>query len=94
MRTACAAFLVFLIFAGIAGEQNPFRNIVVVSVWIIGWVGISTGLCRLRVIFVDRDAAGPCGMSALPRNPTFSEHQITRWPTTRITPRHGIRVVR
>ena len=41
IRTACAAFFVFLIFAGIAGEQNPFRNIVVVSVWIIGWVGIS-----------------------------------------------------
>jgi hypothetical protein len=33
-------------------------------------------------------------MSALPRNPTFSEHQITRWPTTRITLRQGIRVVR
>lgn len=43
IRTACAAFFVFLIFAGIAGEQNPFRNIVVVSVWIIGWVGISLG---------------------------------------------------
>jgi hypothetical protein len=33
-------------------------------------------------------------MSALPRNPTFSEHQIARWPTARITPRQGIRVVR
>jgi len=29
-----------------------------------------------------------------PQNPTFNEHQITRWPTTRITLRQGIRVVR
>ena len=47
IRTACAVFFVFLIFAGIAGEQNPFRNIVVVSVWIIGWVGISLGSALL-----------------------------------------------
>jgi hypothetical protein len=33
-------------------------------------------------------------MSALPRNPAFSEHQITRWPTARITLRLGIQVVR
>jgi hypothetical protein len=47
IRTASAVFFVFLIFAGIAGEQNPFRNIVVVSVWIIGWVGISLGSALL-----------------------------------------------
>lgn len=43
IRAAVATFFVFLIFPGIAGEQNPFRNIVVVSVWIIGWGGISLG---------------------------------------------------
>jgi hypothetical protein len=47
IRVACAAFFVFLIIAGIAGEQNPFRNIVVVSVWIVGWVGISLGSALL-----------------------------------------------
>jgi hypothetical protein len=41
VRAACAAYFLFLIVAGIAGDQNPFRNIIVVSVWIIGWVGIS-----------------------------------------------------
>jgi hypothetical protein len=41
IRIACAVFFVFLIYAGIAGDQNPFRNIIVVSVWVIGWVGIS-----------------------------------------------------
>jgi hypothetical protein len=47
IRVACSTFFVFLIFAGIAGEQNPFRNIIVVSVWIIGWVGISLGSALL-----------------------------------------------
>src|SRR5207244_10982721 len=41
IRIACAAVFVFLIYAGIAGDQNPFRNIIVVSVWVVGWVGIS-----------------------------------------------------
>jgi hypothetical protein len=41
IRVACAAFFVFLIVAGLIGDQNPFRNIIVVSVWIVGWVGIS-----------------------------------------------------
>jgi hypothetical protein len=30
VRAACAAYFLFLIVAGIAGDQNPFRNIVVV----------------------------------------------------------------
>jgi hypothetical protein len=41
IRVACAAFFILLMIAGIAGNQNPLRNVVVVSVWIIGWVGIS-----------------------------------------------------
>jgi hypothetical protein len=41
IRIACAAFFLFNIIAGLTGDQNPFRNIIVVSVWIIGWVGIS-----------------------------------------------------
>ena len=41
IRIACAGFFLFLIIAGMTGDQNPFRNIIVVSVWIMGWVGIS-----------------------------------------------------
>jgi hypothetical protein len=52
IRVACAAFFVFLIFAGIAGEQNPFRNIIVVSVWIVGWVGISLGSALLGEVWL------------------------------------------
>ena len=33
VRAACATYFLFLIVAGIAGDQNPFRNIIVVSVW-------------------------------------------------------------
>jgi hypothetical protein len=55
IRIACTAFFVFLIVAGITGEQNPFRNIVVVSVWIIGWVGISLGSALLGDVWLLMD---------------------------------------
>ena len=42
-----APIFVLLIVAGLFGAQTPLRNIIVVSVWIVGWVAIS--LCSALV---------------------------------------------
>ena len=46
-RTLAGAYFVLLIVAGLFGAQTPLRNIIVVSVWIVGWVAIS--LCSALV---------------------------------------------
>jgi hypothetical protein len=46
-RTLAAAYFILIIAAGLFGAQTPLRNIIVVSVWIIGWVAIS--LCSALV---------------------------------------------
>jgi hypothetical protein len=42
-----AGYFVLMIVAGLWGAQTPLRNIIVVSVWIIGWVAIS--LCSAMI---------------------------------------------
>jgi len=42
-----AGHFVLMIAAGLLGAQTPLRNIIVVSVWIIGWVAIS--LCSALI---------------------------------------------
>jgi hypothetical protein len=46
-RTLAAAYFILMIAAGLFGAQTPLRNIIVVSVWIVGWVAIS--LCSALV---------------------------------------------
>ena len=46
-RTLAAAYFILMIVAGLFGAQTPLRNIIVVSVWIVGWVAIS--LCSALV---------------------------------------------
>ena len=46
-RTLAAAYFILMIAAGLIGAQTPMRNIIVVSVWIVGWVAIS--LCSALV---------------------------------------------
>jgi hypothetical protein len=46
-RTLAAAYFALMIVAGLFGAQTPLRNIIVVSVWIVGWVAIS--LCSALV---------------------------------------------
>ena len=46
-RTIAAGYFILMIVAGLWGAQSPLRNIIVVSVWIIGWVAIS--LCSALV---------------------------------------------
>jgi hypothetical protein len=46
-RTLAAGYFILMIVAGLWGAQTPLRNIIVVSVWIIGWVAIS--LCSALV---------------------------------------------
>jgi hypothetical protein len=41
VRVVAAAYFVVMIAAGLFGAQTPFRNIIVASVWIVGWVAIS-----------------------------------------------------
>src|SRR5262245_28441583 len=36
-----AAVFVFVLTVGFVGPQNPVKNLLVVTVWIIGWVGIA-----------------------------------------------------
>jgi len=40
-RTLAAAYFMLMIAAGLFGVQAPMRNIIVASVWIVGWVAIS-----------------------------------------------------
>lgn len=40
-RVLAVAGFVVMIAAGLLGVQSPLRNIIVVSVWIVGWVAIS-----------------------------------------------------
>jgi hypothetical protein len=47
MRAAGGAYFVLMVVAGEFGAQSPLRNIIVVSVWIVGWVAIS--LCSALV---------------------------------------------
>src|SRR5262249_4566592 len=47
IRAFAAAYFLLIIAAGLWGLQNPLRNIIVVSVWIIGWVAIS--LCSALI---------------------------------------------
>ena len=47
VSAAAAAYFVLMIAAGLWGTQSPLRNIIVVSVWIAGWVGIS--LCSALI---------------------------------------------
>lgn len=47
IRTASAAYFILMVAAGEFGAQTPLRNIIVVSVWIIGWVAVS--LCSALV---------------------------------------------
>jgi hypothetical protein len=51
LRVFCAAFFAFIIIAGLIGDQNPFRNIIVGSVWVTGWVGISLACAFLGDIW-------------------------------------------
>jgi hypothetical protein len=46
-RMLAAAYFILMIAAGLFGAQTPLRNIIVVSVWIVGWVAIS--LCSALV---------------------------------------------
>jgi hypothetical protein len=46
-RTLAAGYFFMMIAAGLWGAQTPLRNIIVVSVWILGWVAIS--LCSAMV---------------------------------------------
>jgi len=46
-RALAAAYFILMIAAGLFGAQAPLRNIIVVSVWIVGWVVIS--LCSALV---------------------------------------------
>jgi hypothetical protein len=45
-RTLAAAYFVVMIAAGLFGVQAPMRNVIVASVWIVGWVAISL-VCAL-----------------------------------------------
>jgi hypothetical protein len=45
-RMLAAAYFVVMIAAGLFGVQAPMRNIIVASVWIVGWVAISL-VCAL-----------------------------------------------
>lgn len=45
-RTLAAAYSMVMIAAGLFGVQAPMRNIIVASVWIVGWVAISL-VCAL-----------------------------------------------
>jgi hypothetical protein len=45
--TLAAGYFILMIAAGLWGAQTPLRNIIVVSVWILGWVAIS--LCSALV---------------------------------------------
>jgi hypothetical protein len=46
-RTLAVGYFILMIAAGLFGAQTPMRNIIVVSIWIIGWVAIS--LCSALV---------------------------------------------
>jgi len=41
IRLAAVAVFVFVLFAGFFGNQNPFRNVVPVTVWALWWVGMA-----------------------------------------------------
>jgi hypothetical protein len=41
LRFVALVLYLFVIFAGFAGEQNAFKNIVPVTVWAIWWVGLA-----------------------------------------------------
>jgi len=41
IRLAAVAVFVFMLFAGFFGNQNPFRNVVPVTVWALWWVGMA-----------------------------------------------------
>jgi hypothetical protein len=41
LRAVAVAYFILMLAAGLFGEQTPLRNIIVVSVWIVGWVAIS-----------------------------------------------------
>ena len=41
LRLAALALFVIAIVAGLAGDQNPYRNIAPTLVWIIWWVGLA-----------------------------------------------------
>jgi hypothetical protein len=41
VRTVAVGYFVLMIAAGLFGVQTPLRNIIVASVWIVGWVAIS-----------------------------------------------------
>jgi hypothetical protein len=41
LRLVAVAIYLFVIFAGFAGEQNAFKNIVPVTVWALWWVGLA-----------------------------------------------------
>ena len=41
LRCFAVAVFFLLLFAGFAGNQSPFRNIVPVTVWAVGWVGLA-----------------------------------------------------
>jgi hypothetical protein len=47
LRPLAAAYFALMIAAGLFGVQSPMRNIIVVSVWIVGWVAIS--LCSALI---------------------------------------------
>jgi hypothetical protein len=40
-RFAAVLVLALLLFAGFAGNQSPFKNVVPVTVWALGWVGLA-----------------------------------------------------
>jgi hypothetical protein len=41
IRAAAFALFVIVVFAGLIGDQNPYRNIAPTVVWIIWWVGLA-----------------------------------------------------
>jgi len=51
LRVAIPALCVLAIAAGLAGEQNPVRNILPVAVWIVWWVGIAFASALLGDIY-------------------------------------------
>jgi hypothetical protein len=47
VRTFAVGYFILMVTAGLFGAQTPMRNIIVVSIWVIGWVAIS--LCSALV---------------------------------------------
>src|SRR5262245_54698852 len=41
LRLFAVIVFALLLFAGFAGNQSPFRNVVPVTVWALGWVGLA-----------------------------------------------------